>query len=568
MARFKARSVTVEDGRRGQSGAHRELRPPLILLLSVTGIVLLIACANIANLLLARGAARGGEMAIRLSIGAGRRHLVAQLLKEAMVLAALGGMAGIVVAYWTIALIMRVLPAEAVEAVPLRLDGTALLFAAVLSLGTGILFGLFPALQTTRADLASTLKGQAGQPAGSRSAARFRKALATAQVALSMALLVAAGLFIRSLTNISRIDLGMDTESILTFSISPELNGYTPERSAALFERLEDELAAVPGVASVSAAMVPLLSGSNWGSDVNIEGYKAPPDEGANTRFNEVGPAYFRTTGTPLVAGREFTRADAASTAKVAVVNEEFAKRFGLGRQAVGKRIGMGGNELDIQIVGLTRNAKYSEVKDAVPPLVFLPYRQDAQIGELTFYVRSAADPTRVLAAIPKVVARLDPNLPVEDLKTLAAQARENVFMDRFIGVLSSAFAVLATLLAAVGLYGVRGVLGRTAHARDRPADGARRRTGRGARDGAAAGGVDDRHRRGDRPGRGHLRRAGGAVAAVRAAGVRPGRADRVAGGPGTRRTGRRLRPRPPRGRHRPVARPQVRMTGAAAGGS
>ena len=455
MARFKARSVTVEDGRRGQSGAHRELRPPLILLLSVTGIVLLIACANIANLLLARGAARGGEMAIRLSIGAGRRHLVAQLLKEAMVLAALGGMAGIVVAYWTIALIMRVLPAEAVEAVPLRLDGTALLFAAVLSLGTGILFGLFPALQTTRADLASTLKGQAGQPAGSRSAARFRKALATAQVALSMALLVAAGLFIRSLTNISRIDLGMDTESILTFSISPELNGYTPERSAALFERLEDELAAVPGVASVSAAMVPLLSGSNWGSDVNIEGYKAPPDEGANTRFNEVGPAYFRTTGTPLVAGREFTRADAASTAKVAVVNEEFAKRFGLGRQAVGKRIGMGGNELDIQIVGLTRNAKYSEVKDAVPPLVFLPYRQDAQIGELTFYVRSAADPTRVLAAIPKVVARLDPNLPVEDLKTLAAQARENVFMDRFIGVLSSAFAVLATLLAAVGLYGV-----------------------------------------------------------------------------------------------------------------
>jgi predicted permease len=455
MARFTAKAITVEDGRRGQSGAHRELRPPMILLLSVTGIVLLIACANIANLLLARGAARGGEMAIRLSIGAGRRHLVAQLLKEALVLAALGGIAGVVVAYWTIALIVRALPAEVVEAVPLHLDGMGLLFAALLSLGTGILFGLFPALQTTRADLASTLKGQAGQPAGSRSAARFRKALATAQVALSMALLVAAGLFIRSLTNISRIDLGIDTESVLAFSISPELNGYTPERSKGLFERLEDELAAVPGVASVSAAMVPLLSGSNWGSDVRIEGYEAPPDEGANTRFNEVGPAYFRTTGTPLLAGREFTRADAAGTAKVAIVNEEFAKRFGLGRQAVGKRIGMGGKELDIQIVGLARNAKYSEVKDAVPPLVFLPYRQDDEIGQLSFYVRSAADPTRVLAAIPKVVARADPNLPVEELKTLAAQARENVFMDRFIGVLSSAFAVLATLLAAVGLYGV-----------------------------------------------------------------------------------------------------------------
>ena len=455
LARFKAKAVTVEDGRRGQSGAHRELRPPMILLLSVTGIVLLIACANIANLLLARGAARTGEMAIRLSIGAGRRHLVVQLLKEAMLLAALGGVAGIVVAYWTMVLIGRALPAEATEAVRLSIDGTALLFAAGLSLGTGILFGLFPALQTTRADLASTLKGQAGQPAGSRSAARFRRVLATAQVALSMALLVAAGLFIRSLANISRIDLGIDTESVLTFSISPELNGYTPEHSKALFERLEDELAAVPGVASVSAAMVPLLSGSNWGTSVSIEGYKAPPDEGASTRFNEVGPAYFRTTGTPLLAGREFTRGDAAATAKVAVVNEEFARRFGLGRQAVGKRIGMSGNELDIQVVGLARNAKYSEVKDAVPPLVFIPYRQDPEVGELTFYVRSAGEPTRVLAAIPKVVGRLDPNLPVEELKTLTAHARENVFMDRFIGVLSSAFAVLATLLAAVGLYGV-----------------------------------------------------------------------------------------------------------------
>ncbi len=455
MARFKARALTIEDGRRGQSGAHRELRPPMILLLSVTGIVLLIACANIANLLLARGAARGAEMAIRLSIGAGRRHLVAQLLQEAMALAALGGVAGILVAYWTLALIRRSLPPEAVESLPLGLDGTALLFAAVLTVGTGILFGLFPALQTTRADLASTLKGQAGQPAGSRSAARFRRTLATGQVALSMALLVAAGLFIRSLANISRIDLGIDTASVLTFSISPELNGYTPERSRALFERLEDELSGTPGVASVSAAMVALLSGSSWGSDVEVEGYKRAPDEDTNARYNEIGPAYFRTLGTSVLAGREFTRADAAGSAKVAIVNEEFAKRFNLGRQAVGKRIGIRGSELDLQIVGLVSNAKYSEVKDAVPPMVFLPYRQDEQIGQLTFYLRAAGDPARVLAAIPKVVGRLDPNLPVEDLKTLAAQARENVFMDRFIGVLSSAFAALATLLAAVGLYGV-----------------------------------------------------------------------------------------------------------------
>jgi len=208
-------------------------------------------------------------------------------------------------------------------------------------------------------------------------------------------------------------------------------------------------------VASVSAAMVRLLSGSSWGSDVNVEGYKRAPDEDTTARYNEVGPAYFRTLGTPVLAGREFTRADAAGSPKVAIVNEVFAKRFNLGREALGKRIGIRGSELDLQVVGLVGNAKYNEVKGVVPPMVFLPYRQNEQIGQLTFYVRTAGDPARVMAAIPKVVGRLDPNLPVEDLKTLEAQARENVFMDRFIGVLSSAFAALATLLAAVGLYGV-----------------------------------------------------------------------------------------------------------------
>ncbi|HSK19123.1 MAG TPA: FtsX-like permease family protein, partial [Longimicrobiales bacterium] len=284
---------------------------------------------------------------------------------------------------------------------------------------------------------------------------RFRTALATAQIALSMALLVAAGLFIRSLTNINRIDLGLNTENLATFSISPELNGYAPERSRALFERLEDELAAIPGVTSVSAAMVPLLAGSNWGSDVSVEGYKPLPDQGAHGRFNSIGPGYFRTTGTPLIAGREFTRADALTTPKVAVVNEEFARRYNLGREAVGKRMGVGGSELDIEIIGLVRNAKYSEVRNEALPLFFRPYRQDAEVGELTFYVRSGTEPSRVLAAIPKVVARLDPNLPVERLMTLEEQARQSVFLERFMGVLSASFAVLATLLAAVGLYGM-----------------------------------------------------------------------------------------------------------------
>ena len=455
MKRFKAKRIAVEDGRRGQSSVHREARKPLVILLGVTGFVLLIACANIANLLLARAAGRAGEIAIRLSIGAARRHIVGQLLMEAGLMAVLGGALGLLVARWTLAGIASIMPGEAAASLRFEIDAMVFLFAAALSLGTGLLFGLFPALHATRPDLASILKGQSGQPGGSRASSRFRTSLATVQIALSMALLVAAGLFTKSLVQVARVDLGLQVENVVTFSISPELNAYTPERSRALFERLEDELAAVPGVTHVSAAMVPLLAGSNWGNNVSVEGYDPGPERNANAQFNEVGPGYFRTVGIPLISGREFARSDATGRGKVAVVNEEFARRFNLGRAAVGKRMGMGDGKLDIEIVGLVKNAKYSEVKDKVPPLFFLPYRQDPTIGDLTFYVKTASDPAQLLAAIPKVVARLDPNLPVDRLRTLEQQARENVFLDRLIGVLSTSFALLATLLAAIGLYGV-----------------------------------------------------------------------------------------------------------------
>jgi predicted permease len=318
-----------------------------------------------------------------------------------------------------------------------------------------MLFGLFPALHSTCPDLISSLKGQAGQPSGARSAARFRAALATAQIALSLALLVAAGLFTKSLFNVSRVNLGLKVDNVLTFGVSPALNGYKPERSLQLFERLEDELAALPGVGGATSCLVPLLAGSNWGSDVSVEGYPAGPDTDMNSRYNEIGPSYFRTLGVPLISGREFTRSDAGSGSKVALVNEAFAKKFNLGRDAVGRRIGNRDGKLDTEIVGLVLNAKYSEVKPEVPPLFFRPYRQDNQIGYLTFYVRSSLDPEQLMPAISKVVARLDPNLPVENLRTMPQQVRENVFLDRMISVLSTAFACLATLLAAVGLYGV-----------------------------------------------------------------------------------------------------------------
>jgi predicted permease len=457
LARFRAKPIVVEAGGHGQSNIHREATAPLSLLLGVTTFVLLIACANIANLLLARSAARAAEMAVRLSIGASRRQLILQLLGESWLLALFGGLASVLVARWTLDLIVSLVPRQAAETIGTSLDPSAIMFTGALTLGTGLLFGLFPALHSTRPDLISSLKGQAGQPSGARSAARFRTSLATIQIALSMALLVAAGLFTKSLFNVTRVDLGLKVDNVVTFGISPSLNGYKAERTADLFTRLEDELGAIPGAAAVTDSLVAVLAGNNWGNDVSVEGFKEAPDTDMDTRYNEIGPDYFRTFGIPLIAGRELTRADATGAPKVAIVNEAFAKKFNLGRDAVGKHIGNRGRALDTEIVGLVQNSKYSEVKRDTPPVFFRPYRQGdtARIGTMTFYVRTAGDPNALLAAIPKVVARLDPSLPVEDLRTMPQQVRENVFLDRFISVLSAAFASLATLLAAVGLYGV-----------------------------------------------------------------------------------------------------------------
>jgi predicted permease len=458
MAKFRAKPIVVEPGGLGQSSTRSVARTPLLLLLSVTGLVLLIACANIANLLLARSAARASEMAIRLSIGAGRMRLIGQLLTESLLLAVLGGIAGVFVAHWTLALIMSLMPAEAAQTMAFSLSTRALLFTGALVVGTGLLFGLFPALHSTRPDLVSTLKNQAGQPSGARGAARFRLVLATTQIALSMMLLAASGFFVKSLLNVSRVDLGIKVDNVITFGLSPELSGYTPEKTRLFFERLEEELRATPGVTGVTVALVPLLAGNNWGNDVNVQGFASGPDTDSNSRFNEVGPGYFATMGVPLMAGREFTAADGAKAPKVAIVNEEFAKKFNLGRDAVGKLMGSGsGNrsKLDTLIIGVAQNAKYSEVKRKVPPVFFRPYRQDDELGGAAFYVRTAGDPAQSASAVTAVVKRLDPNLPLEDLKTLKQQVRDNTFLDRMMTTLSSLFAGLATLLAAVGLYGV-----------------------------------------------------------------------------------------------------------------
>jgi predicted permease len=463
MARFRAKEVLVEDGRHGQSLLRGATRAPLLLLFAITGLIVLIACANIANLLLVRGTARATEIAVRMSLGAGRRQLVVQLLAESCVLAVLGGAASILVARGTLALIASFIPPAIIgggSMLDLELRPSVLLFAGAVALGTGLLFGLFPALHATRPDLIATIRSGAGQIAGGhRAASRVRTALVTGQIALSMALLGAAGLFIQSLRNIGRVDLGMELERVVSFALLPELSGYDRSRARALFERVEDEVRALPGVTAVAGASQPLLTGSGSGGNVRVEGFERGPDTDANTRMIQVGLDYFRALGIPLLDGREFTTADRAGAARVAIVSEAFARKFGLGRGAVGKRLAIDGQSpgeaLDVEIVGLARDAAYSDVKGDPPPLLITPYRQDTTVSALVFYARTTGDPARTLRAIPGAVARLDPNLPVALLKLMPRQVRENVYLDRMVGTLSAGFAALATLLAAVGLYGV-----------------------------------------------------------------------------------------------------------------
>jgi predicted permease len=457
MARFRAKELVMVAGARGQSSLHEEVSTPLQMLLVITVMVLLIACANVANLLLARGAARGQEMAIRGAIGAGRFQMMRQLMTESLLLAVTGGVASLLVAYWTLSLLPAVLPPSTTEALTMQLRPQVILFTASVALGAGFLFGLYPAVFATRADLATSLRAGT-KSSGDGAAARFRGALVTGQIALSMILLVAAGLFIRSLGNISSIDLGLNAQGIVSFNVSPGLSGYGYEEATDVAVRIEERVSAVPGVTAVTASLVPVLSGSSWGNNVSVEGFEWSPGVNTNSRYTAVGPGYFGTMQVPLLAGREFTDSDVLGAPKVAIINEAFARKFGLDpRGAVGKFMatGSGKAELDMEIVGIVQDAKYSDVKDPAPALFSVPYRQLDNLGGLYIYARTASDPAEVLGAIPDLVAEVDGNVLVSKIASLDDTIRDSIVLDRLISTLSAAFAALATILAAVGLYGV-----------------------------------------------------------------------------------------------------------------
>ncbi|HKI96288.1 MAG TPA: ABC transporter permease [Gemmatimonadales bacterium] len=456
MQRFKAKLIGVNPGYHGQSQLQHEATTPLAMLFGVTAVVLLIACANIANLLLARGANRSMEMGMRLALGAPRRRLIGQMLTESVILALMGGVASLAVAALTLKLLASLLPGEITTALHFSLQPNVLLFAGALAVGTGLLFGLFPALHNARTELIGTIRSNTGQIAGHKRAGRFRATLVTAQIALATGLLISAGLFLKSLVNVSRVNLGVQVNDVVTFSMAPERSGYDSARAVALYRRITDVLSHQPGVSAVTSSMVPLIAGSNWGNSVWVQGYPSGPDVDRNSRFNAVGPGYFSTLGIPILAGRGLTASDVDGAPRVVVVNEAFATKFHLGRNPVGTFMSQSGpDSLNIQIVGLARDAKYADVKDSVPPVFFVPWQQSGDPSALYFYLRSGLAPGVLLRDIPPILKRLAPTVPVENLRSMPEQVRQNTFEDRMMSILSALFASLATLLAAVGLYGV-----------------------------------------------------------------------------------------------------------------
>src|SRR5688572_3456795 len=450
---FRERRITFSRGDVGWGPLRARAERPLELLIGVTALVLLIVCVNIANLLLARGAARSGEMAIRSSLGGRRLQLAKVLLSESFVLIAIGGVLSLLVAALIVRLISGVVPSNTYLGLA-ALSPTALLFAGAASLATVLVFGLVPAWRVSGANPGQVMNMQGARAVSGRGSARFRAVLTTAQIAFSMVLLVLAGLFTRSLMNISREDLGVDVDSIVNFGITAQLSSYDQAELAVLYDRLEERLAAEPGVTGVGTTAIPLFYDFSLGGNVQIEGIEPAPGADTYSAATAVGSGYFEALDVALMGGRAFTDSDTVGAPRVAIVNQAFARKFGIAEGAVGRRIGSGQNA--IEIVGLVADAKHASVKGDVPPLMYYPRRQMAGwFQSMWVYVRGSIDVNTLKAAIPRVMKEIAPDVPLVTVQTLRERLNDNTYIDRLLTTLSTGFAALATLLAGIGLYGV-----------------------------------------------------------------------------------------------------------------
>ena len=453
---FMKGRILVESAATGFSGIRNDFSTALIVLMCMVGLVLLIACANVANLLIARAFMRQKEIAVRLSLGASRGRLVRQLLVESLVLSVAGGVVGLGLAFVLTRGLLSLVPSDGqpllINAQP---DSRILLFTIGLTFLTGIIFGLLPALRASRPDPWTTLKDTVGSIASTGGSLFLRKGLVTAQVALSFLLLFGAGLFVRSLQNLKTTETGVVLDNLVSFQLSPALSGYTNERAVQFYSQLTERLRSAPGIASAAFANMSILSGGEWDSSMSVEGHRPTDGEDMQAFMNALSPGYFEAMKIPILEGRDFSQMDARENSKVVIVNRSFAQHFFKGASAVGKHVGWGvgpNTKLDLEIVGVVGDALYEGPREGVHRQVFIP---NWGRNSATFYVRTRTGSSAAYGLIRNELKQLDSAMPLYEMKTVEGQLDETLLTDRLIALLSAGFGLLATLLASIGLYGV-----------------------------------------------------------------------------------------------------------------
>jgi len=447
-------TLAVSSGSQGLRELRKEYSTPLTILLGVVGMVLLIACANVANLQLSRAAARKREVAVRLVMGASRLRLVRQMLTESILLAMIGGAVGLIFAYWAKDVLLSLRPWGGDElALDLQIDLRVLGFTMAISLMTGVLFGLAPALRSTRIDLTPSLK-ETSQHHQGRATSLLIKSLIVAQVSMSFVLLIGAGLFLRTLRNLESVDVGFNRENLLLFRVDPRLSGYRGAQIASLYQRITERIEGVPGVRSAAISRHPLLSGSRRSSNIFVDGPAQQTTDAA--LINLVSDRFFETMEIPLILGRGFSARDDQSAPRVAVINQTLARKYFGDDNPLGRRFSFGSeaSEEKIEIVGIVRDAKYTSLRQQTQPTLYTPYLQETP-GQMNFAVRVAGDALMLIPAVREAVKDVDSNLPLFDLKTQSQRADESVRTERLFATLSGFFSLVATVLACVGLYGV-----------------------------------------------------------------------------------------------------------------
>jgi putative ABC transport system permease protein len=453
---FMKGRLLVTSAAGGYSGIRNDFSTALIVLMCMVGLVLMIACANVANLLIARGFMRQKEIAVRLSLGASRGRLVRQLLVESLTLSVAGGIVGLFLAAVLTRGLLALVPSEGQ---PLQInahpDVRILVFTLVLTFATGIIFGLLPALRASRPDPWTTLKDTVGSIAGAGGSLFLRKGLVTAQVALSFLLLFGAGLFVRSLQNLKTTETGVNLDNLVTFQLSPALSGYDEPRAVQFYGSLLERLRSAPGVKSAAMVAVPILAGNEWDSSMAVEGHKAADGEDMQAFMNALSPGYFETMHIPFLEGRDFRQSDIKQNSTVAIVNRKFAQHFFKDKSALGKRLGRGGgpnSKLTIEIIGVVADSLYEGPREGVRRQVFVP---NWGKNSATFYVRALTGSSTAYSLIRNEMRQLDSAMPLYEMKTLEGQLDETLLTDRLIALLSAGFGLLATILASIGLYGV-----------------------------------------------------------------------------------------------------------------